>query len=106
MKLQGNGPLSTDNSPLQDPPSARVSGNSPGKEQVNQATQVAGEHVLAFQEQESNSSADCYKEASEPFKTRIGRFIQRPSRFKDYVWHLKTLIVLNFDIYWTFDYFL
>ena len=84
MKLPDSVPLSTDNSPLEDPPSARVNGNSPGKEQVNQATPVAQEHVSAFQEQESNSSADGHKE-TEQYKTRSGRVIQRPSRFKDYV---------------------
>ena len=57
MKLPGNGPLSTDNSLLQNPPSARVKFTL--KEQVDIATHVAGEPVLAFQEQESNSSADC-----------------------------------------------
>ena len=85
MKLPDNSPLSTDNSPLQDPPSARVNGNSPGKEQVNQVTPVAEEPVSAFQEQESNSSDDGHKETSEQYKTRSGRIIQRPSRFKDYV---------------------
>ena len=45
MKLPDNSPLSTDNWTLQYPPSARVNGNSPGKEQVNQATPVAEEPV-------------------------------------------------------------
>ena len=81
MKLPDNSPLSTDNSPLQDPPSARVNGNSPGKEQVNQATPVAEEPVSAFQEQET-LSADGHKEM-EQYKTRSGRVIQRPLRFKD-----------------------
>ena len=51
MKLSDNSPLLTNNSPLQDPPSARVNGNSPGKEQVNQAIPVAEEPVSAYQEQ-------------------------------------------------------
>lgn len=53
-----------DNLPLQDSPSKRVNGSSLWKEQVNQATPVAEVPISAFQEQESNSSADGYKEAS------------------------------------------
>lgn len=47
------GPLSTDNSPLHDPPSERVNASPPCKEQVSQATPVAKEPVSVFQEQES-----------------------------------------------------
>ena len=70
IKLPDHGPLATNNSPFQDPPSARVNGNSPGKEQVNQASEPAPKAekpVLSFQEQESNSSADGYKETSKQY---------------------------------------
>ena len=83
MKLPDNSPLSTDNSPLQESPSARVNDNSPVKKQVNQATPVAEEPVSVFQEQESNSLTDGHKETSEQYKTRSGRVIQRPCTMFD-----------------------
>ena len=51
MKLPDDGlRLSTDNSPVHCPPSERVNGSSPYKEQVNQVTPVAEEPVSVFVE--------------------------------------------------------
>ena len=63
-------------------PSAR---GSTCKEKVSQANPVVEEPVSASQEQERNHSGDGSLETSEQYKTRSGRAIRRPLRFKDNV---------------------
>ena len=86
MKLPVRGPASsTDDSHFHEPPSGSVNGNSPCREQVSQANPVVEEPVSASQEQERNHSGDLSMDTSEQYKTRSGRVIRRPLRFKDYV---------------------
>ena len=83
MKLPVCGPASTDGSHFHEPTSGSVNGSSPCREQVSQANPVVEEPVSASQEQERNHSGDGSMETSEQYKTRSGRVIRRPLRFKD-----------------------
>ena len=85
MKLPVCGAASTDDSHFHEPLSGSVHGSSPCGEQVSQANPVVEEPVSASQEQEKNRSGDRSMDTSEQYKTRSGRVIRRPLRFKDYV---------------------
>ena len=84
-KLPDSGNLPAEKSYLHDPPSERVNRSSPCKGQVTQANPVVEESVPAFREDESDHSAEGYKETSEQCKTRSGRVIKRLLQLKDYV---------------------
>ena len=59
-----------------------VNGSFSCKEQVSQANPVVEEPASASQDQGINHSGDGSMETSEQYKTRSGRVIRRPLRFK------------------------
>ena len=84
MKLPVCGAVSTDDSHFHEPPSGSVNGSPSCREKVSQANPAVEEPVSASPEQEK-SLGDGSLETSEQYKSRSGRVMRTPLRFKDYV---------------------